>query len=336
MLPIATAADRRVRHRDRHRAFGRPSARPGGARRWSPSRSATAPASWTSRSSTSRGRRPGTARAWRSRYRASSSSTAGRLQLANQEVEVLRSDEQDLVHTGRITPVHPATEGISPRTIRELVWRALEQLPPSADPMPGDVRAAEALVRPRSGPAVDPFPGRSDASCEAARERLKFDELFTLELGVGVPPATAARPSAPGWRTTPTGPLTRGARAVRCRSTPTDAQRPRDGGGRPAHGGAAADEPAAPGRRRVGQDARRAARVSRRDPVGAPGGDHGADGGPGRPAPALGGRAPRSHRRTGAAVRSSRGRASRPTRGPCSGRRRQPRRRSPTRCCRAA
>ena len=37
----------------------------------------------------------------------------GRLQLANQEVEVLRSDEQDLVHTGRITPVHPASDGIS-------------------------------------------------------------------------------------------------------------------------------------------------------------------------------------------------------------------------------
>ena len=34
-----------------------------------------------------------------------------RLQLANQEVEVLRSDEQDLVHTGRITPVHRGHRG---------------------------------------------------------------------------------------------------------------------------------------------------------------------------------------------------------------------------------
>src|SRR2546422_8473086 len=37
----------------------------------------------------------------------------GRLQLAKQEVEVLRGDDADLVHTGRITPVHAATEGIS-------------------------------------------------------------------------------------------------------------------------------------------------------------------------------------------------------------------------------
>jgi ATP-dependent DNA helicase RecG len=39
----------------------------------------------------------------------------GRLQLANQEAEVLRGDGQDLVHTARITPVHPASEGISAR-----------------------------------------------------------------------------------------------------------------------------------------------------------------------------------------------------------------------------
>ena len=38
----------------------------------------------------------------------------GTLQLANQEVEVLRGAEQDLVHTARITPVHPASEGITP------------------------------------------------------------------------------------------------------------------------------------------------------------------------------------------------------------------------------
>ena len=63
----------------------------------------------------------------------------GRLQLSNQEVELLRGDEADLVHTGRITPVHPATEGITTRTIRELIHRALEQLPALDDPMPADV-----------------------------------------------------------------------------------------------------------------------------------------------------------------------------------------------------
>jgi ATP-dependent DNA helicase RecG len=107
-----------------------------------------------------------------------------RLQLASQEIEVLRSDDQDLVHTGRITPVHRAAEGISPRTIRELVWRAIEQLPPLADPIPTDVREAEALTDRDQALRWIHFPA-DQAELETARERLKFDELFTLELGVG-------------------------------------------------------------------------------------------------------------------------------------------------------
>jgi ATP-dependent DNA helicase RecG len=107
----------------------------------------------------------------------------GRLQLANQEVEVLRSGEQDLVHTGRITPVHPAADGITPRTIRELLWRAFEQLPPLDDPLPDEVVADEALFDRDRALRWIHFPD-DDAQLQAARERLKFDELFTLELGV--------------------------------------------------------------------------------------------------------------------------------------------------------
>jgi ATP-dependent DNA helicase RecG len=107
----------------------------------------------------------------------------GRLQLANQDVEILRSDEQDLVHTGRITPVHPAADGIAPRTIRELVWRALEQLPPMPDPVPDAIRTAESLTDRDQALRWIHFP-KDEAELATARERLKFDELFTLELGV--------------------------------------------------------------------------------------------------------------------------------------------------------
>jgi len=107
-----------------------------------------------------------------------------RLQLANQEIEILRSDEQDLVHTGRITPVHRAADGISPRTIRELVWRALEQVPPLRDPIPEDIRTAESLTDRDQALRWIHFPA-DQRELDTARERLKFDELFTLELGVG-------------------------------------------------------------------------------------------------------------------------------------------------------
>ena len=106
----------------------------------------------------------------------------GKLQLAKQEVEILRGDE-DLVHTGRITPVHPAAEGITPKTIRELLWRSLEQLPPQVDPLPADLVAAEHLSGWDTALRRIHFPS-DEAELTSARERLKFDELFTLELGV--------------------------------------------------------------------------------------------------------------------------------------------------------
>jgi len=107
----------------------------------------------------------------------------GRLQLTNQEVELLSGDEADLVHTGRITPVHRATEGVSTRTIRELVHRALEQLGQISDPLPAEVVSAERLEPFDAAIRAIHFP-ESPQQLATAEERLKFDELFALELGV--------------------------------------------------------------------------------------------------------------------------------------------------------
>jgi ATP-dependent DNA helicase RecG len=107
----------------------------------------------------------------------------GRLQLANFEVEILRGEDAEMVHTGRITPVHRATEGITTRTIRELVFRALEQLPSVPDPLPGTIVEAESL-RPFDWSIRRIHFPESQEDLAKAEERLKFDELFTLELGV--------------------------------------------------------------------------------------------------------------------------------------------------------
>ena len=107
----------------------------------------------------------------------------GRRQLANQEVEVLRGDDADQVHTGRITPVHPASEGISTRTIRELMWKAIDQLPAMADPIPAHIVNAEDLGSYDWALRHIHFP-EGQGQLHTATERLKFDELFTLELGV--------------------------------------------------------------------------------------------------------------------------------------------------------
>ncbi|MGZ8566945.1 MAG: ATP-dependent DNA helicase RecG [Actinomycetota bacterium] len=107
----------------------------------------------------------------------------GRTQIANQEVELLRGDDADLIHTARITPVHPASDGITTRTIRELVYIALQRLPKIPDPLPAELVAAESLSDYDEALRKIHFP-EDQHQLARAQERLKFDELFTLELGV--------------------------------------------------------------------------------------------------------------------------------------------------------
>jgi len=107
----------------------------------------------------------------------------GRTQIANQEVELLRGDESDLIHTARITPVHPASEGVTTRTIRELVYAALQQLSTIPDPLPAELVSAESLSDYDQALRTIHFP-EDQGQLARAQERLKFDELFTLELGV--------------------------------------------------------------------------------------------------------------------------------------------------------
>ncbi len=107
----------------------------------------------------------------------------GRRQLAKQEVELLKSDDQDPVHTARITPIHRATEGITTRTIREFVWRALDRLSVIPDALPAQIARAESLQPFDTAIRHIHFP-ESQLELAAATERLKFDELFVLELGL--------------------------------------------------------------------------------------------------------------------------------------------------------
>ena len=128
----------------------------------------------------------------------------GRLQLSNQEVEFLGGDEADLVHTGRITPVHPASEGITTRTIRELIHRALERLPAH--------RRSDAAGADRGGGARSPTTAPSATSISprtTARSRgagaAEVRRAVHAGAGRGVPQAScrgraARRRAQPGER----------------------------------------------------------------------------------------------------------------------------------------
>src|SRR6185312_4663403 len=50
-----------------------------------------------------------------------------RLVVDHPECEVIEEDEEILIHFRRITPIYPATEGLSQRVLRGLVFRLLEE-----------------------------------------------------------------------------------------------------------------------------------------------------------------------------------------------------------------
>src|SRR5215212_6891684 len=51
-----------------------------------------------------------------------------RLCMEHPEFEVIENDEEFSIHFGRITPVYPATEGLSQRVFRSLIYHALESI----------------------------------------------------------------------------------------------------------------------------------------------------------------------------------------------------------------
>ena len=101
-------------------------------------------------------------------------------------VEPLEKDQAG-VHTGRLVPVYPLTEGINARSMRGFTWEAVtnwlggveETLPQEMDRsenLAGLMPLQEAIFQGH-------FPEDSEI-WQAARSRLAFDELLTLQLAV--------------------------------------------------------------------------------------------------------------------------------------------------------
>src|SRR5215210_6903030 len=87
------------------------------------------------------------------------------------------------VHTLGLVPVHPATHGITPQRLRELVSKARPLMMAATEPLPGRLLIEEDLAeRPAALEAVQ-FPV-SEEDERGARRRLAFEELFLLQLAV--------------------------------------------------------------------------------------------------------------------------------------------------------
>lgn len=111
------------------------------------------------------------------------------------DYELIEDDGEEAgVHTRRIVPIHPAGEGLSARVLRGVIFRALAAVDPATVPerLPRSVAVfarAEALRQIH-------FPD-DDASLLRAREQLKQEEFFGLQLSVALRRAAAtAHPGA--------------------------------------------------------------------------------------------------------------------------------------------
>ena len=107
----------------------------------------------------------------------------GQRQFSSPEFEILDRQES-LIHTGRLVPVYPLTEGLTPRRLRSIVWQALERSGPMLeDFLPDPIRERVGLLPLPEAVMQAHYPS-DHSSFEMARRRLAFDEFFLLQMAM--------------------------------------------------------------------------------------------------------------------------------------------------------
>ena len=136
----------------------------------------------------------------------------GSLQLNHPEFEIVEDDGEEQLHTGRLVPVYPLTDGLGQRTLRSLIHRVVEEFADAvADSLPPALRRRLGLLPLTEALKGIHFP-ENPAQADAARRRLAFDDLFILQLGLALRRRRDA--TAPGIRMGPPGPLVARLRAL--------------------------------------------------------------------------------------------------------------------------
>src|SRR5438132_12728576 len=102
-----------------------------------------------------------------------------RICMDHPEFEVIENDEEISIHFRRITPIYPATEGLSQRVLRSIIYQLLNAT--SDEPL--ETLAPSDLVRAERRHAVRAihFPESWEAR-DAAREHLVLSEFFAMQM----------------------------------------------------------------------------------------------------------------------------------------------------------
>ena len=97
--------------------------------------------------------------------------------------QVSSYDIGEAAETADFAPVYPSTADLAQKTLRSITEAALAFARDGGEPLPGGVRAAEALPL-RADAIIRLHRPRSEDEAERARRRLALDELLTLQLAL--------------------------------------------------------------------------------------------------------------------------------------------------------
>jgi ATP-dependent DNA helicase RecG len=93
-------------------------------------------------------------------------------------------EERDLIHTGRLVPIYPLTEGLHQRQMRKLIKGIVDQwVGQITDFLPTEIQEHCQLIQLPQAISQAHYPDDTNLK-DRARVRLAFDELFLLQLGV--------------------------------------------------------------------------------------------------------------------------------------------------------
>ncbi|MBV9008643.1 MAG: ATP-dependent DNA helicase RecG [Verrucomicrobia bacterium] len=106
-----------------------------------------------------------------------------RLILDHPEFEVIENDDELLIHFRRITPIYPATEGLSQRVLRSLIYRVLEESNVAGADVPLPVQLQNGACLKGEALRHIHFP-ESEAQLRAVREKLVLSEFFGMQMQV--------------------------------------------------------------------------------------------------------------------------------------------------------
>ena len=106
----------------------------------------------------------------------------GRLVFESPEWELI--NDKELIHTGRLVPIYPLTQGLHPRQVRKLMKEVVNQWAWQVeDFLPRELKKSCDLLELPQAISQAHFP-EDEAMKDKARVRLAFDELFLLQIGV--------------------------------------------------------------------------------------------------------------------------------------------------------